>query len=326
MRKEDINYFLVGAFVLGTIALLLALLFVIGGRSGKMDSYQVEYANITGISTSSAVTYQGYPLGEVGAIEPVQREGKTYYRVELRIRKGWRIPNDSVARIISTGLLAEASIDIREGKSAQALAPGDLLQGEAGYDLFAALGKLAAQFDTLSEQGMRPLLDNVNRRVTSLGDTLQQALPDVIKQIERTLARAEESADSLNLALSGDNRVRIDRALTHADASFTTLVRVTANMERTQRQVEALLARSNRIVNDNETDVRAMVTQLRETLEQLTPNIETAVSDMESASRNMNELSRALRRNPGLLFSASPPRDAGSEPVSSAPFELHQEH
>jgi len=163
MKRDNINYLAVGTFVLATLIILLVVLYKITGRVGDSNPYHVYYDNITGLTDGSRVTYEGYQVGFVGGVEPEQSESGTRYRVEMRIKQGWQIPLDSVARIYSAGLLAETVINIEEGSSKEYLPPDAEVIGLQGGDMFAALGTVAEDIGSLTRDSLRPLLDNVNQ-------------------------------------------------------------------------------------------------------------------------------------------------------------------
>ena len=48
MKRDNINYLLVGSFVLSMGVALVVLLFAVTGRSGPTDTYYVVYDNVAG--------------------------------------------------------------------------------------------------------------------------------------------------------------------------------------------------------------------------------------------------------------------------------------
>jgi len=49
MKKDHINYFAVGSFMLAMFALLIGSLMYISGQGDATDTYHVSYTNIAGI-------------------------------------------------------------------------------------------------------------------------------------------------------------------------------------------------------------------------------------------------------------------------------------
>jgi len=75
MKKERLNYILVGIFTLSMIVLLIGVLYRLTGQNNEIDYYKSTYANITGIKISSEVSYGGYRIGFVEAISPIRKSG-----------------------------------------------------------------------------------------------------------------------------------------------------------------------------------------------------------------------------------------------------------
>ena len=127
MQDSRINYVVVGAFVTGMIVALVVALSILSGRSGATDTYYTLYDNVTGIKYGTAVLYEGYQIGQVDTIEPTANSGVgaapgtnasakgVLFKVVLKVKRGWRIPEDSVARAAASGILSAMTVDIRGG-------------------------------------------------------------------------------------------------------------------------------------------------------------------------------------------------------------------
>ncbi|MBW7947575.1 MAG: MCE family protein, partial [Sphingomonadaceae bacterium] len=176
MKRDTLNYALVGAVTLIAFGLLLATLFRITGQHGTSTDYHVHFDNVTGVRVGAPVLYQGFRIGQVRDIVPERGEG-TRYRVELALRSDWPIPVDSVAQLQASGLLADVRIGIRGGESPQMLAPGAELAGIEGGDVFAAMNELAGEITTLSRDRIRPLVETLAMRLDSISGALDSGLP-----------------------------------------------------------------------------------------------------------------------------------------------------
>jgi len=318
MRQENINYMMVGVFVLGMLTLLLVVLVELTGRAGTTDTYYAYFQNIAGLTNSTVVTYEGYPVGRIGDIEPVQGAGPTGYKVELRVTHGWKIPEDSIARILSFSLLSEFVIDIKEGASKTALAPGAQMRGQESVDIYAAMGAIAGEVGDLSENGIKPLLDKLNHHVDVLGSRLDSSVPEILGRTETILTKLDQSADSLHDVLGSGNQARISSVLTNADKLTANLLEMSSNVEQTRAQLDELLKRSNSLMAESGKDVRESVAHLRDTLEVISQHIDSFVFNMEGTSRNLYEFTRQVRQNPGLLLGSAPPGDKGGSTTAPA--------
>jgi hypothetical protein len=193
MKRDSINYVLVGVAVLVAFGLLLATLMAITGRGGSSSQYHVYYDNVTGLGYGAPVFYEGFRIGQVAGIEP-ERGEKTRYKVELALRSDWAIPADSVARLQSSGLLADTSVGIREGQSRVMLEPGAEIAGTAGGDVFAAMNDLAGELTILARDRVRPLVDKLATRLDSISGTIDSNLPALVNDTRELMQRLNQAA------------------------------------------------------------------------------------------------------------------------------------
>lgn len=311
MKRDNINYLVVGGTVLAAFVLLLYVLFRLTGGVGERDVYHVFYERVGGIRAGTPVTYEGFRVGAVAAIHPERRPAGMQYRVDLRVRDGWQIPVDSIARIYSEGLLAETVINIEEGASAEFLSPGTELQGQAGVDLFAALATVADEVSGLTRDGVRPLLDNLDRRINSLGDQVGEQLPLILGGLQGLVSSLQESAGRINRILDSDREKQLVRVIDNTDQMSANMLQLSEGLLDLQQEAQVLLESSHGLVEDNREDLEQSIRSLRRTLEEVADYTSVILHDMEGTSRNMNEFSRQIRQNPGLLLGGKPPREQG---------------
>lgn len=307
MRRDSINYVLVGAVVLAALALLLVGLALITGRGVATSDYVVRYRDVSGLRYGAPVFYQGYRIGQVGEVTPERGTGGTRYRVELALRRDWPIPSDSVARLQSSGLLADVSIGIREGASRDALAPGGELRGEEGGNVFAAMNELAGEISALTRTQISPLIQTLSQRVDSITGAIDQRTPQILEQAQALLDRANRASDALNDVLKPENRAAL--ASTLADTS-----RLAGELRRTRETLDRALGDIAGIARDNRTDLRRSVQDLAGALEALSSRMDVIMHHLESASRYVNEFSREIRKHPNRLIIAPKADQIDEEP------------
>lgn len=308
MKRDNINYFAVGLFVLLMLGLLVYTLQRISGDNQKSDVYYAYFRNVSGIKKGSPVAYQGYELGHVGTIEPTQRQGKTYYRLALKLKTEWKVPSDSVAVISASGLLSGMLVEIREGNSSSLVAPGGEIAATESANLFEAMASLTEQLSQLAKNDAKPLLDNLNRRIERIGGSLEQGVPESLNQFQSILKKLNSTATLLEATLGGDNRKHVAALLKNADQTSVNILRLSADFEHTRKQLDRLLADTHGLVTHNRPDIEASMTELRDSLQR----VNTILHHLEGASLNTNELTRQLRHNPALIIQSKPP-DALSE-------------
>lgn len=298
MKRDHVNYTLVGAVVLAALALLLFALFLITGTRGGEAEYHTYYRNVTGLRAGAPVFYQGYRIGQVDTVVPERGgEGGTRYRIGLSVRADWPIPEDSVARLQASGLLADVTVAIREGTKPTPLPAGGELKGEESTDLFGAMNELASEVTTLTRSQLTPLIRNLGERVDSITGSLDKGTPEVLNQARVLLERLTEASTAVNDLLKPTNREAVSDILADVRALSRDLESSRANLDAALKDIAAL-------TRDNKPGIDAAVTDLRAVLATVSSRIDTIVHHLSSASRNADEFSREIRKNPNRLLLA----------------------
>ena len=335
MKSHRLNYVAVGAFVLILLFGLIASVIVLAGKGGAVDRYHTVYDNVGGIGIGTQVRYEGFPIGQVDAIQPVAGSSPVRFRVDLSVQRGWPIPQDSVARIAASGLLAAVSIDIRGGLSPTLLVPGSEIAGASGGGLFSALADIADEVTDLSRNGLRPLLGVIEGYVRQVGDSVAGDTPEILANLRvisadlaaksppftENMQGFSEQINTLTRTLNEEilNAERQQQILDILDDVSETsgnLSSLTHDLLETRDQVHALLAALETLIDENQGDVSEAVKDLRYTLQSVSRHVDSIVWNAEGTSRNMFEFSRAIRANPGLLLRGGPPQDEATAPES----------
>jgi phospholipid/cholesterol/gamma-HCH transport system substrate-binding protein len=320
MRDSRINYVMVGSFVLAMLVALVAFVALLSGRIGATRDYFTLYDNVSGIRTGSRVLYEGYAVGQVEEIEPVRDGGRLRFRLRLGIARGWAIPQDSVARIAATGLLAAMAVDIHGGTSEVLLAPGATIPSQSGGSLVNAMSDIAAQVTALSQTGLKPLLETLNRTAAAFGPLLEQRAPQLMDNLvalsSDLAAKTPVIADNVAQATGGMSRLfspgntrRLEDIMVNADHAVADLSQLAGSLHASKAKVDSLLATLDKVAADNSDAVGQSLKDLHYTLEAVARSIDSVTDNLEGTSRNMNEFSREIRRDPGLLLGAGRPRE-----------------
>lgn len=314
MKRETINYFSVGLFVLLALAMLFFVMFRLMNGMGDRDVYYTYYRNVAGLGSGTLVTYEGYAFGQVAAIEPQRNADGLRYQVELRVRKDWKIPVDSVARVYSEGLLADTVVNIGEGTASDFLNPGDALKSEQGVDLFATIGAMAGDFGDLSENSLRPLLETLNHTVQQLGSELGSGLPAIMQGMQSLVGKLDRSADHLSDVLNAETVLQVQRTISNMDVAASDVRQLSEGLVEVKDEAQNLIHKLDGLVSASQPDVQQSVVELRHILEQVSRYSDSILQNLDSTSRNMSEFSRQIREHPGRLISGSAPSDARMKP------------
>ena len=76
MREDSRNYMIVGSFVLAMLVALITWIALLSGRTGATDDYHIVYDNVMGLKTGVEILYEGYPVGLIEDISPVEQDGR----------------------------------------------------------------------------------------------------------------------------------------------------------------------------------------------------------------------------------------------------------
>lgn len=339
MKRDNVNYLLAGVFVLAMGVVLMVVLYRVTGRTGPVDEYVVYYRNVAGLKYGTAVSFEGFKVGQIEDIVPEPAStGGMRYRVTFSVIADWRIPDDSEARVVATGLISAVTIDIAEGRSAHPLKPGSELRGREQANLFGALNDVAADFHDLSEAGLKPALLNFNQRLnevaaefTSLSrDEIRPLLAEtrhqiseaqVLAHVNELVAKLDTSATKLQDLLGKRNLDHVASTLANLDVASGDLSALVRSIEMTRQEMHALLASLERMVDRSapgiETsvdDLKDAVADVKSTMRVVSENIDGVMYQLDGATRNINETTRELRSNPGALLRNTPPKEEGVAP------------
>lgn len=283
MKKDNINYFMVGMFVLLGMLLLFVMLLKITGGQSDSDKYYVNFDQVTGIKDGVIVTFGGYAIGTVNGVEPVTENGKIFYKVLLEVKSGWKIPDDSTAQIVMPAVISDKQIEISQGQSKQSLSPGDTIRGTEAVDIME-------------------LVDSIAKELNSF-------IPQSTKNVNRLVDKLNYSADQVGLILTDNNIQHLNNLFKHADSSSKSLSELAEGFARINTQLDNILTKTDFILDDNSEDIRYSVRELKKSIDVISGRIESVMYNLDSTSQNMNEFSRELRNNPGALLGSKPPAD-----------------
>lgn len=334
MKRENINYIVVGTFVIGMMLALFIFLYHVTGNSGPTDNYYVTYENVSGIKYGTPVSFEGYQVGQVEKIDPIREQnGKTRYRLLLTIQQSWPIPEDSLARVVASGLLAAVTIDIKEGLSNVLLEPGSEISGREAADIFAAVSEVATSITDLSEHGVKPLLDNLNSQVDivteefldltrntvkpmleNISSQVEQA--DMVRKVDTLIVNLNQTSKDLQKVFNSQNQENLTTFLGNMSNASSGMNELVENIDGTRKSMDVLLSNIDNVIGDinytienNDGKLNASLTDLQKTLSVISTHIDTITHHLEGSSRNIHEFSRQIKENPGLLIRGSPQTD-----------------
>lgn len=132
--------------LMGAVVLLVAGVFLMFAyQSSQMrvvEGYTIsgKFANATGIALGSDVRIGGV---KVGTVSDITLDPESYQAVvSMQISKNTKLPKDSSASIVSSGLLGDKYVQLTPGGDDQVMAAGDKIQfTQSAVNLEEMIGK-----------------------------------------------------------------------------------------------------------------------------------------------------------------------------------------
>ena len=130
--------------------------------------YYAAYDQINGVQAASPVLMKGVKVGTVTKIgfDP-RRSDKVV--LQFSIKRQYRIPVDSEAKIVSNSIMGSKAIEIRLGSAAQYLEGGDTLRSGRDRDLMDVAGSELDFF----KQKVSQLTADLSRTLGSINDLIE---------------------------------------------------------------------------------------------------------------------------------------------------------
>lgn len=127
MSKGQIFESIIGLAVLVVAAVFLTYAYQQSGRALTARTYALNavFGRVDGVTPGSEVRISGVKVGAVSdsGLDPATFEA----RVKLSVARGVEVPEDSVAKVVSDGILGGAHISIEPGASDIMLTEGDTI-------------------------------------------------------------------------------------------------------------------------------------------------------------------------------------------------------
>lgn len=338
MRNHFLNYTAVGIFVCAMIVALVVAITLVTGRTGPSDPYVVMLDNVMDIKYGTVVRYEGFQVGQVDHIEPDYKDGKYRFKVKVGVVSGWKFPADSVASIAASSFLAAKTLDVHGGQSKDVIPVGGEIKGSGPSDMFALMASLAGQVSSLLENGVTPLITQLQGSLKQLTQTTDTQINAVGTGVQGLIRNANGKLDVITEQVKGvtddmrDNLAQVRKML--ADGNVEAVKRILGNLDRASKNADQTIAELNALatevngvakdvhvmINDNRKNVDKSVSDLEYILRAVAQNIDAITNNLEGSTRNMNEFSRLIRQNPGLLLSGGNPKnDEGLSPSTGKP-------
>lgn len=302
MYSQRTNYVLIGFFVISMVVALIVSLALITGRTGASDTYYVVLGNVADIKYGTQVRYEGFPVGQVEEITPEPDGARMHFRVEVSVQEGWRIPDDSLARIGASTFLSAKTIDIASGESGQVIPVGGQIASAPPVDIFSTISTTASEISELNRKSVAPLL----KSLSSLVQTAERGAPRITEELISFTERLNATLAPFQEIMTKENLDLIELSIGNVEEATGNMAALSEDLRLTLQTVDHLMANLDEVVQENKGNVDQTLKDAQYTLKAVASTVDAIMHNLDSTARNMNEFSRLIRQNPGLLLDGTP--------------------
>ena len=299
---SKINYTTVGIFVIVLTSVFIIMIFWLGSfnNSKTYNAYMVQVReNVTGLSTDSAVRFNGVKVGLVSAIR-LDPSNSRLVELILKIESDVKITTSTYAILNEQGITGVIYVNL---KAQTEMAP--LLKALPGqkYPVIPSKPSLLMQ---LSE-----VLPEMTKDIQNLSSSIAQVMDQ--KNRAAFSASLQNMADfTKTLAINSEN---LTETLDSLRESLSNISLASKNMPEVMNKLNTALSSVTTTSNSINNTMQTGNVVLRSFSNQVMPNAEQALSSLNSATTNMDLLMSELQRDPSMLV-------RGREPKQPGPGEL----
>lgn len=218
----------------------------------RNTEYYAAYDQINGVQNASPIMMKGVKIGSVTGLEfDPARSDKVVLR--FTIKRDYRIPSDSEAKIFSNGLMGAKAIEITYGQSGTFLKGGDTLRSGRDRDLMDVAG---------SE------LDFFKQKISQVTSDLSRTLDNLNRLMEDNAGSITGTLGHLN-TLTGDMAAVLDSEKNNLREAIGSLTKFSEMLGANSGRVDSIIGNLN--------DVTAQLSE-----EQVVRRIAEAVGNLDS--------------------------------------------
>lgn len=221
--------------------------------------YYAAYDQINGVQAASPIMMRGVKIGTVTGIafDPAKSDK---VMLQLTIRRTYRIPTDSEAKIVSQSLMGGKAIEVSYGAASTYLEAGDTIRSSRDRDLM----------DMADSE-----LDFFKQRFSRLTDDLSQTLGNINRLLEENAASLSGTMAHLN-SITGNVDELLAAERTHLHEAIGGLSEFAGTLGENAGRVDSILR-----------SVNAMAGELSE--QEFASNLAGSVEELNALLEKLNE-------------------------------------
>lgn len=312
-QRERAMKIRVGIFVLVTLGIFLAIIYMLGARARLFEArftIYAEFSEVAGLQEGATVRLAGVQIGRVARVElPAQPGGKV--RVGMKIAKQFadRIRKDSEARIQTQGLLGDRIIEITVGTAqTAAVQPEETVRSRDPVDISNVIGEGAGVVRSVAalSESLRLVAEQFqkSRVMEDLGDTMKTTRR-VAEQVGRIADRAEKGPGLAHTLIYEEPIAlrRVDDLITSTQAILSRVERGEGALgvlssEQSTRAAQRLLLAMERFgaLADRPASDEGLLPALL-----FDPKYKSVLEDLQRVAHNFRDVSDRLAGGQGTL-------------------------
>ena len=318
--EESKRYVRLGAFVLVTGCVLVAVLFLLGGRKLFQPTFTFETyfdESVAGLDLGAQVSFRGVPLGHVTEI---LTSAATYEAdVPLIRRRQYIVVRAEVdfSAEEAAQLKQDAVQMVKRGLRAQTQLAGITGQQYLAIDYVDPAKYPPLEFEWTPKNTYVPSAPSAAGAIIASAQTFMASLNEadiqaLAQNLNTLVANLDRKLDEVPVAELSANA---NDVLTSASAAFERIDRIlaAAPIDQTLRKLDSASTRIDALLADDG-DVDRMVTHIDETAQRLAAligdnqyDVRVIVQDLHVTADNLRELSETVKHYPAGALVAGPP-------------------
>ena len=268
--------------------------------------YYVVYDHIDGLVESSAVTINGYQVGQVKGIE-FSDKGDGSLLVTFSLEGDFSIPKGTVARIVSSDIMGTKSIKLLIASSNEYYASSDTIPGTIEEDLKEQVSMQVLPLKNKAEQLLASLDSAITVVTYVFNAEARKNLSESFAHINQTILNLEGASGQLNDIMQSEHKTiqeiienlkRVSETLAGSSAHFTN---ITENVSAISDSIAAIQLKT--MMND----IAGSVSGLNSIIEKINNNEGSAgmlinnpqlYNNLAQVSLSLDNLLNDIRNNP----------------------------
>ncbi len=273
----------------------------------KERLFYAQYYDVSGLGKSDPIFINGLRAGQVRTLyfEPTN-SGRII--VELQISHDFPLPDNSIAKIISTDLMGTKAISLSIGNSTNLLVDGDTMLTMIESTLQEQMEQTIAPLKNKAENLLTSVEEIINNLQLILSSETSENIKSSLIHLEHSLLNVESVTGSLD-SLVLNEKSTIERILNNAES-------ITSNLQNNNEHLSAILTNFHQISDslaaadiattlNNANKAMADFSSILNKIDNgegsigMLMNNDTLYLELEKSARDLNLLMEDIKVNPG---------------------------